>query len=1214
MGDNISDALREAIEESKIYIVVFSKNYASSPWCLNELVDIVRFKNTEHRLIIPVFYKIDPSVVRHVTESFKKAFEVHQEGYYKDQMQQVDKWRAALKEAANVSGEHVCEKNRVEADVIERIVADILPRINPKVFDEETVGLDYSIESIEAMLSNQEGVTKIGIYGMGGVGKTTLAKAVFTKIYLLFEGSCFLANITSDSGTVNDMKALQQQLLSDVLLQNEKDVNNVAQGENLIKARLRKKKILVVIDDLNHTYQYKSLGVESFAQGSVVIVTTRHEDILEDFGVITECRYRVNKLGPRESLILFKQHAFQFGSKPDSALVKLSNDILYLADGLPLALKVFGSFLRTKYTIEEWRDFIEKLKDTPNKEIQDSLLISFNAIDDDPQVKKMFLDIACFFVGWSKERVFKILGTYYSNVNVKINNLKKRCLLAVHYEDMVDKDVLHMHDLLRDMGREVARNNSPGEPEKYSRLWLSEDIHTVLSEDNEEIMAIEGILYNEKGVSSCEITLETETFKKMKKLRFLRLSGFKDLTGSFKQAFKDLRWLHWDLCPLHCLPPEFKPLNLEILVLRRNIMRTLVPGMVFKKLHTLDISYSIYLTRTPDFNMLPCLVTLNIEECKRLEEVDRSVGSLPRLVSLNLRGCVKLASLPDTIGHLKALKHFNASNCPSLVEVPEELGNMESLEELKIMGLNGEKLPQSIGLLYNLVVLDSAFNRKLKTLPENICKLRSLEVLKVDLCYNLEALPEELGNITSLKVLDISGTRVSSLPDSIGYLTNLVKLILSNNSNLNTLPDTICNLRSLKILEIDSCERLEELPGQLQKITSLRELLLSSTAISKVELSQLPLSLKRLDFSKSVLTALPSGISQLSNLEYLNIEGCKQLLSIEELPPNLKELNASYCPSVKIYRAILKHLEVLNLEYCSGLKEIQGLEELTSVKEFNFTWCRQLWCIAELPPNLKLLSAYQCSSLKRLPHLSNLKHMEKMDLRKCVGLTEIQGLEELTSLKILDLDMCTNLLTIGELPSTIEWMKANGCSSMKILPDLSNLKHLEMLDLTGCSALTEIQGSEELSSIRELRLEDCSLSLLQRIFTKRFFQTYSGFGNVIRIYPGVKMYLPSWISQLHDSESRRRVSLDLTPSTSHNFLGTILCFKEATSVHWNENTYSIKNIRSGFKWSSSIHNYYTDGLIIIVPESIFSVTDSDHRIEFTAAGREFFAIHLLYSD
>lgn len=127
-------------------------------------------------------------------------------------------------------------------------------------------------------------------------------------------------------------------------------------------------------------------------------------------------------------------------------------------------------------------------------------------------------------------------------------------------------------------------------------------------------------------------------------------------------------------------------------------------------------------------------------------------------------------------------------------------------------------------------------------------------------------------------------------------------------------------------------------------------------------------------------------------------------------------------------------------------------------------------------------------------------------------------------------------------------------------------------------------------------------------------QTYSGFGNVIRIYPGVEMYLPSWISQLHDSESRRRVSLDLTPSTSHNFLGTILCFKEATSVHGNENTYSIKNTRSGFKWSSSIHNYYTDGLIIIVPESIFSVTDGDHRIEFAAAGREFFAIHLLYSD
>ena len=363
---------------------------------------------------------------------------------------------------------------REEPDVIEKIIAEILPKINPKSFNEKTVGLESRIASIVAILSSGHSisVTKIGIHGMGGVGKTTLARAVFDEIYLDFKGSCFLANVTANAGTYEGMKCLQKQLLNDVLLQNEKDVKDVASGKKLIETKLADQKILVVIDDLNHSDQLESFGVKSFGHGSVVIITTREEHILKYFEIKTEHRYMVEKLGREESLILFQQHAFRFGYV-DDALMKLSNDILSLADGLPLALKVFGSFLCTKYEFEEWEEFIERLKESPNREIQDSLLVSFKAIDSDLQ--KMFLDIACFFIGWTKERVFQILETYYSYVKVKINDLKGKCLLTID-----DKNVLQMHDLLRDMGMQVARNNSPGNPEKYNRLWLSTDIEHVL--------------------------------------------------------------------------------------------------------------------------------------------------------------------------------------------------------------------------------------------------------------------------------------------------------------------------------------------------------------------------------------------------------------------------------------------------------------------------------------------------------------------------------------------------------------------------------------------------------------------------------------------------------------------------------------------------------------------------------------------------------------
>lgn len=105
-GEVISDALIQAIHESMTYIVVFSENYATSSWCLNELVEILNCHKKADRLIIPVFYKIDASVVRHQIGSFKEAFEKHQ---VRVEMEKVNKWRLTLTEAAEFSGFYISE-------------------------------------------------------------------------------------------------------------------------------------------------------------------------------------------------------------------------------------------------------------------------------------------------------------------------------------------------------------------------------------------------------------------------------------------------------------------------------------------------------------------------------------------------------------------------------------------------------------------------------------------------------------------------------------------------------------------------------------------------------------------------------------------------------------------------------------------------------------------------------------------------------------------------------------------------------------------------------------------------------------------------------------------------------------------------------------------------------------------------------------------------
>ncbi|WOG87983.1 hypothetical protein DCAR_0207216 [Daucus carota subsp. sativus] len=659
---------------------------------------------------------------------------------------------------------------------------------------------------------------------MAGVGKTTLAKALYNQLLLggSFKESCFLVNCREVCQTTQGLASLQQKLLNDILTsKNPVKVDNVDKGIKWIRARLLYTKVLVAIDDLDHRKQFEYL-VGPFASGSVVIITTRDEEMLDKIGVEPRYRYRVYELDDDKSLTLFNHHAFG-NAVPNSSFMVMTKEILGRAGGLPLALEVFGSYLYTRPEVG-WKSFVKKLQQIPDSTIQQRLLICLDALEsDDPMLKEIFLDIACFLVGLGMRSVVELLKTYYSDVDYKIGILKKRCLLTVD-----DSNKLRMHDLLLDMGRDVSRNNSPKQPEKHSRLWAVEDIHDVLKK-HKGTEVIECIIPCdiEQGDSLNRVPfkISTETFKRMVNLRFLFLTDV-DIIGSFEQTFEDLRWLLWDECPLTEFPSDFYPQKLVSLALPESKMRTMWGlNKVFENLKDLDMSHSCDLTATPDFTRLPCLETLKLMNCKSLEEVHISVGTLGKLVCLSLPGCVKLKRLPHTLCNLSALKVLDINICESLEALPVELGNIKSLEEFIASGLSSVSiLPDSIGRLSNLVMLSLRENGNLETLPDTICNLSALKVLNIDNCTGLRALPKELGKMESLKHLSMSGLNLSEIPNSIGNLHELVVLLLSDNENLRNLPHSICSLRSLEALYISGCKKLDILPENFGDLTKSEEL------------------------------------------------------------------------------------------------------------------------------------------------------------------------------------------------------------------------------------------------------------------------------------------------------------------------------------------------------------------------------------------------------
>ncbi|KAJ7961928.1 putative Disease resistance protein (TIR-NBS-LRR class) [Quillaja saponaria] len=273
-GGEISPSLRKAIEQSKLSVIIFSKTYASSKWCLDELVKILESKQKNEQIVIPVFYHVDPSNVRKQCGSYA-LFPKHWQLIFQGKL---PKWKAALTEAASLSG---WDSTNImsEAQLVKRVVQDILLKLNHMSQDgfnsKDLVGIEKHIVKIESLLQiGSLNVRIVGIWGMGGIGKTTIADAVFTKIASLFDSYFFVANVREQLERFG-LNKLRDKYLSDLLGQENLRIGTPSMGSTFVKERLRRKRALVVFDDVDDSshleYLLGNSGDGCFGSGSRVI-------------------------------------------------------------------------------------------------------------------------------------------------------------------------------------------------------------------------------------------------------------------------------------------------------------------------------------------------------------------------------------------------------------------------------------------------------------------------------------------------------------------------------------------------------------------------------------------------------------------------------------------------------------------------------------------------------------------------------------------------------------------------------------------------------------------------------------------------------------------------------------------------------------------------------------------------------------------------------